>query len=86
MYLGRPLRHRPRLLPQPMGWRPRGLQIQRVSETSLHMPCIGKVQLTKVLGALCDHPAIDLPEPVASFDDLESIGDDLILGIGSDIL
>jgi hypothetical protein len=35
---------------------------------------------TKVLGALLDHPAIDLPQAIAGVDDLHSVRDDLVAG------
>jgi hypothetical protein len=42
--------------------------------------------LTEVVSALCDHAAVNLPQPVASIDKLEGVRDNLILVLGRDIL
>lgn len=41
---------------------------------------------TEVVASLVDHLAVHLPKSIANIDDLEGIGDDLILVLGRDIL
>ena len=42
--------------------------------------------LTKILSALVDHLAVNLPEPIASVDELVGVRDDLIFTLGADVL
>jgi hypothetical protein len=57
-----------------MGWHPQGLFDQISTQVTKRVAC----RHTEVLGALLDHTAVNLPQPIAGIDNLGGVRDDLV--------